>query len=360
MRTPILVCGGAGYVGSHVCKRLSEAGYLPVTYDDLSRGHRWAVQWGPLEIGDLAQPGRLDEVFRRYRPAAVMHFASAIEAGESVVDPARFYGNNVVNTLALLQAMRRAAVDRIVFSSSAAVYGVPHSVPVTEAHGIAPVNPYGVTKSVCEAMLRDFARAYHIRSISLRYFNAAGADPTGQIGEAHEPETHLIPLVLEAAAGRRPHIAVFGNNYRTSDGTCVRDYVHVSDLAVAHQRALQKLAHMDGAQAFNLGTGRGYTVREVIATASRAVGRAIPVRAEAPRPGDPPCLVADPALARSELDWAPAYADLETQIVHAWRWFRRYESMSGRTEGPRTVVPFRPDQRRTAEATARRGPAATS
>lgn len=360
MRTPVLVCGGAGYVGSHACKALSAAGYLPITYDDLSTGHRWAVQWGPLEIGDLAQKDRLDDVFQRYRPAAVMHFASSIEAGKSVTDPAHFYENNVVKTFFLLEAMRRARVDRIVFSSSAAVYGVPSSVPISEAHEMAPVNPYGMTKKVCEAMLRDFAHAYKVRSVSLRYFNAAGADPAVQIGEAHEPETHLIPLVLEAAARRRSHIAVFGDAYPTPDGTCVRDYVHVSDLATAHQDALRFLSHADGAQVFNLGTGQGYSVREVITTVSRVTGRAIPVRNEAPRPGDPPSLVADPALARRELGWTPAYADLETQIAHAWRWYQRFEVMSGFSDGSRTVVPFRNNRPRTVASAASEDPTATS
>ena len=359
MRIPILVLGGAGYVGSHACKTLNEAGYLPVTYDDLSTGHRWAVQWGPLEVGDIAQPARLDDVFRRYRPAAVMHFASSIEAGESVVDPARFYANNVVNMLGVLQAMRRADVDRIVFSSSAAVYGTPQSVPITESHASVPVNPYGTTKSVCEMMLRDFGRAYRIRSVALRYFNAAGADPAGQIGEAHEPETHLIPLVLEAAAGRRPYVAVFGDDYKTSDGTCVRDFVHVSDLAMAHLRALRRLAAIEGTEAYNLGNGRGYTVREVIATASRVTGSAIPVRIENRRVGDPPCLVADASRARADLDWTPAYGDVETQITHAWRWFRRLDAMSGRAEGCRTVVPF-PATRHRAAGTSGNGRAPVS
>ena len=342
MRDTVLVIGGAGYIGSHVCKALAAAGVLPVTYDNLSRGHRWAVRWGPLEVGDLADSAALDAVFRRYRPTAVMHFASFIEAGESVADPAPFYANNVANMLPLLQAMRRARVDRIVFSSSAAIFGTPRTVPITENHPVGPISPYGSTKAICETMLRDFAAAYGIGSVSLRYFNAAGADPQGEIGEAHGPETHLIPLVLEVAAGRRPYIGVFGDRYRTRDGTCVRDYVHVADLAGAHLAALRRLDDGDGgAHAYNLGNGSGFTVREVIESARRVTARAIPVRLCDPRPGDPPSLVADASRARAELGWKPAFGDLDIQIAHAWQWFQRYRALPKRAVDDRTaVVPF--------------------
>jgi UDP-glucose-4-epimerase GalE len=269
-----------------------------------------------------------------------MHFASFIEAGESVTDPARFYANNVVGTLNVLHAMRRAHVDRIVFSSSAAVYGTPDTLPIAEHHKVAPVSPYGTTKSICEAMLRDFAGAYGIRSISLRYFNAAGADPEAIIGEAHDPETHLIPLVLEAAAGIRPCISIFGDRYNTSDGTCCRDYVHVSDLADAHISAMHRLESGEGAQVFNLGTGRGATVYDVIAAARRVTHRAIPVRIVSPRSGDPASLVADPSMARSKLGWVPEFPELEIQIGHAWQWFRRYRSITRRHPRCSTVVPF--------------------
>jgi UDP-arabinose 4-epimerase len=324
MRETVLVVGGAGYIGSHVCKALAASGMLPVTYDNLSRGHRWAVRWGPLEIGDLADPKGLEAVFRRHRPAAVMHFASFIEAGESVVDPAPFYVNNVANMLTLLQAMRRADVDRLVFSSSAAIFGAPRSVPITERHPVAPLSPYGRTKAFCESILRDFAAAYGMNSVSLRYFNAAGADPQGELGEAHSPETHLIPLVLEAAAGHRPYIGVFGDRYPTPDGTCVRDYIHVADLARAHVEALRRVETPDGgAYAYNLGNGRGFTVREVIDAARRVTRRTISAKVLDPRPGDPPCLVADSSLARAELGWKPVYSDLEVQVRHAWQWVQR-------------------------------------
>jgi UDP-glucose-4-epimerase GalE len=330
MSKTVLVTGGAGFVGSHVCKALAQAGFQPVSYDNLSRGHRWAVQWGPLEEGDLAQPARLDQVMRDYRPVAVMHFASSIEAGESVTDPAAFYANNVCNTLSLVQAMRRNGIGRIVFSSSAAVYGDPTTLPITESHALNPVNPYGATKQFCEVMLRDFAAAYGVRSVSLRYFNAAGADPDAQIGEAHDPETHLIPLVMQAAAGDRPFVSIYGDDYPTSDGTCVRDYVHVSDLAAAHCLALDHTERAPGAHVFNLGNGSGYTVREVIDTVRRVTGRTVDVRVEPRRPGDPCSLLADPGRAKERLGWTPSRAALDVQIADAWRWFMRRRALSDR------------------------------
>jgi UDP-glucose-4-epimerase GalE len=337
----ILVTGGAGFVGSHVCKSLARAGLRPVVYDNLSRGHRWAVQWGPLEEGDLADPGRLDQVMAAYKPIAVMHFASSIEAGASVEDPATFYANNVCNTLSLLQAMRRNGIDRIVFSSSAAVYGEPRTLPMTECHPRNPVNPYGVTKNLCEIMLSDFAEAYGLQSVALRYFNAAGADPDAEIGEAHDPETHLIPLVLEAAVRARPYISIFGDDYETSDGTCVRDYIHVSDLAEAHCLALDMTSNGPGAHAYNLGNGTGYTVREVIDTARRVTGRTIAVRVEGRRRGDPVSLLADATRARHELGWAPRRSSLEMQIADAWRWFMRHRANKhDDTSDTDTIRPF--------------------
>jgi UDP-arabinose 4-epimerase len=323
MQTAILVPGGAGYVGSHVCKALAAAGYLPITYDNLSQGHRWAVRWGPPERGDLADASRLDDVMARHRPAAVMHFAGAIAAGESVVDPAKHYRNNVVGTLTLLEAMCRHRIDRIVFSSTAAIFGDPQYQPIDEAHPQAPINPYGRSKLTCERMLADFARAHGIRSVSLRYFNAAGADPDGELGEAHEPETHLIPLVLDAAAGRRPRIEVFGNEYATPDGTCVRDYIHVCDLAAAHLLALRRMEGGATADAFNLGNGSGFTVLEVIEAAQQVTGQPIPIVVRGPRPGDPASLVADSRRACRELGWRPQFADLSVQIAHAWQWHCR-------------------------------------
>lgn len=328
MSGKVLVAGGAGYIGSHVCKALASAGLVPVTYDNLSKGHQWAVRWGPLEIGDLADSARLVSVMQHHRPIAVMHFASLIEAGQSVVDPAPFYRNNVVNMLHLLQAMRRAQVDRIVFSSSAAIFGNPLSQPITEQHPVAPISPYGTTKAVCESMLRDFAAAYGVKSVSLRYFNAAGADPAGEIGEDHEPETHLIPLILETAAGRRPFVGIFGDRHPTSDGTCVRDYVHVSDLATAHLQALRRIESADrGADAYNLGNGNGFSVRQVVEAARRATMCEIPVRVLDARPGDPPCLVADSTRARKELGWLPRYRDLRMQIADAWHWTQSHRQL---------------------------------
>lgn len=320
MPSSVLVTGGAGFIGSHVCKALAAAGYRPVSYDNLSNGHEWAVRWGPLERGDLGDVARLAEVLEHHRPVAVMHFAALIEAGHSVVHPDRFYANNVVGLLNLLTAMRQHDVDRIVFSSTAAVYGTPERTPIDEGHRIAPINPYGATKMMCERLLGDFATAYGTHSVALRYFNAAGADPDGELGEAHEPETHLIPLVLEAAAGRRSHITVFGEDYPTRDGTCTRDYIHVSDLAAAHVLALELVIGRGGVHAFNLGNGQGFTVREVIDAARAVTGRTIHMKVAGRRAGDPPVLVADSTRARQELAWRPAHAALEVQIEHAWKW----------------------------------------
>jgi UDP-arabinose 4-epimerase len=320
MRAAVLVTGGAGFVGSHACKALAAAGFLPVTYDNLAQGHRWAVRWGPLEIGDIEDRGRLQQVMDRYRPSAVMHFAALTAAGESVAQPARYYRNNVSRFLVLLDAMQRQKIDRIVFSSTAAVYGTPEHTPIDEKHPLAPINPYGMSKLMGERILQDCAVAHGLRSISLRYFNAAGCDPDGEIGESHEPETHLIPIVLEAAAGDRSHVAIFGTDYPTADGTCVRDYVHVTDLASAHVLALARLERGHGAEAFNLGNGNGFTVREVIAAAERISGVEIPVKLEPRRAGDPPILVADASRARADLNWQPAYSGLDTQISNAWRW----------------------------------------
>lgn len=316
----VLVTGGAGYIGSHVCKALAAAGYLPVTYDNLSEGHRWAVRWGPLERGNLAHAARLENAIRRHRPGMVIHLAGVIAAGESVADPQKYYETNLAGTLTLLSVMRRHGVARLVFSSSAAVYGEPLSAPITEDHRLAPINPYGAGKLACERMIQDFSSAYGLRSVSLRYFNAAGADPDGQIGEAHRVETHLVPLVLAVALGEQPAVSVFGDDYPTRDGTCVRDYIHVSDLAAAHVRAMELLRDQAGAHAFNLGTGSGATVGEVVDMARRVTGRPIEARLQARRPGDPAVLVADAARAKALLGWAPQHTDLASIIETAWIW----------------------------------------
>jgi UDP-arabinose 4-epimerase len=318
----VLVTGGAGYIGSHACKALAAAGLTPVVYDNLSRGFAWAVKWGPFEPGDLLDQPRLEDVIGRHRPVAVMHFAAFAYVGESVAYPATYYRNNIVGSLSLLEAMRAHGVDRIVFSSSCTTYGVTGAGPIGEDTPQAPVNPYGATKLAIEQALKDYGPAYGLRAVALRYFNAAGADPDGDIGEAHDPETHLIPLVLEAAEGGAP-LTVFGDDYETPDGACVRDYVHVSDLADAHVRALASMDGAAGFRAFNLGTGRGYSNFEIIAAARRITGREIPIRIGPRRPGDPPVLTADPRKAMGELGWTPRLSSLDDIIDTAWRWRQR-------------------------------------
>jgi UDP-glucose-4-epimerase GalE len=319
----ILVTGGAGYVGSHVCKALAAAGHTPVVYDNLGRGHREFVRWGPLEVGDVSDAARLDAVFARHRIDAVMHFAALAYVGESVGDPALYYRNNVGGTLELLEAMRRAGVRRLVFSSTCATYGVPERMPITEDLPQQPINPYGMSKLVVERVLRDYDAAYGLRSVSLRYFNAAGCDPDGEVGEDHDPETHLIPRVLMAADGALPHVEIFGTDYPTPDGTCLRDYVHVTDLAEGHVQALGYLERGGATTAVNLGTGRAFSVREVIAAAERATGRRVPVSEAARRAGDPPVLVADATRARAVLGFAPRFTEIEPVVATAWRWHER-------------------------------------
>jgi UDP-arabinose 4-epimerase len=323
MSQSILVTGGAGYVGSHACKALAAAGHRPVVYDNLSRGHRAAVRWGPLVEGDLHDSGRLAEAFRIHQITAVMHFAAFAYVGESVADPEIYYANNLGGTLALLGAMRQAKVGTIVFSSTCAVYGVPEKLPIGETTAKGPLNPYGDTKLAIERVLHWYAGAYGLRYAALRYFNAAGADPDGEIGEDHDPETHLIPLIMRAALGRGDPISIFGTDYPTRDGTAIRDYIHVSDLADAHLRALGYLAAGGENAALNLGTGRGHSVREVIAAVERTSGRPVPQREVPRRPGDPPELVADPALALSRLGWRPRHSDLDTIIATALAWETR-------------------------------------
>jgi UDP-arabinose 4-epimerase len=316
----ILVTGGAGYIGSHTCKALSMAGYLPIAYDNLVYGHRDFVKWGPFEQGDIADQDRLQEVIRKYGPEAVVHFAAFAYVGESVEEPAKYYRNNVAGSLTLLEAMRSQGLRKIVFSSSCATYGIPLSLPISENHIQHPVNPYGWSKLVVEQMLKDFDRAYGIRSIALRYFNAAGADPDNEIGEDHSPETHIIPLVLDAALDIRPRVTIFGDDYPTPDGTCIRDYIHVTDLAEAHVLALKKLEAGSASSAFNLGTGLGYSVKEVIAAAEHVTGKRIPTMIGPRRPGDPERLVSDPGSAMRELGWQPRYGDITTILRHAWNW----------------------------------------
>jgi UDP-glucose-4-epimerase GalE len=323
MSKTILVTGGAGYIGSHACKALAAAGYTPVAYDNLVYGHRDAVRWGPLVEADLADGARLADTIRRHGIAAVMHFAAFAYVGESVEKPEIYFRNNVGNTLTLLDAMLETGVRHIVFSSTCATYGTPETVPIAETTPQRPVNPYGETKLMMERALHWYGVAHGIRHVALRYFNAAGADPEGETGEDHAPETHLIPLVLYAALGRRPQIDVFGTDYPTPDGSAVRDYIHVQDLAEAHVRALDYLRADGASTALNLGTGEGHSVREVIAAAERVTGRTIARREVGRRPGDPPALVADARRAREVLGWTPRLSDLDSIIATAWAWHRR-------------------------------------
>ena len=323
MSDAILVTGGAGYVGSHACKALAGAGYRPVVYDNLSRGHREAVRWGPLIEGDLHDTDQVAAALQTHRVTAVMHFAAYAYVGESVGEPATYYRNNVGGTLALLEAMRRTGTGAIVFSSTCAVYGSPERLPIDEATPKLPLNPYGETKLAVERALHWYAGAYGLRFAALRYFNAAGADPEGEIGEDHDPETHLIPRVLRAALGTGEPVEVYGSDYPTADGTAIRDYIHVADLGDAHVRALAYLGAGGENGAMNLGTGEGCSVRQVIAAVERIAGRAVPFREAARRPGDPPELVADPALARARLGWEPHHSDLDTIIRTALDWERR-------------------------------------
>jgi UDP-arabinose 4-epimerase len=320
---PILVTGGAGYVGSHACKALAGRGYHPIVYDNLTFGHETAVKWGPLEVGDLADREALDVVFDRHRPQAVMHFAAFTYVGESVADPGKYYRNNVGGTLCLLEAMRDHGVDQLVFSSTAAVYGTPVATPIPEDAVKAPINPYGSSKWNAEGMIADFGRAHGLRSAALRYFNAAGADPDCEIGECHEPESHLIPLAMSAVTGDGPPLTIFGDDYPTADGTCIRDYVHVSDLADAHVLALERLSTSDGAEAFNLGTGRGASVRQVLEAVATASGQPVPHSIGQRRAGDPAELVSDPARAMQHLSWTPKFSSLETIVATAWAWHNR-------------------------------------
>lgn len=326
MTASVLVTGGAGYIGSHTCKALSRAGFLPVTYDNLSRGNERAVRWGPLERGDIADTAQLVDVMARHRPVAVMHFAAYCYVGESVAEPAIYYRNNVFGSLCLLESMRRSGIGSLVLSSTCATYGNPQHLPMNESHPQNPTNPYGASKLVVERMLRDFEAAHDIRSISLRYFNAAGADPEGEIGEEHVPETHIIPLAIRAAQSGGEPLMIFGTDYPTPDGTAIRDYVHVEDLADAHVAACRHLLSGGGSLPMNLGTGRGHSVLEVIAAVERICGRTVSVQHGPRRPGDPPALVADAATARATLGWQPRFTEIEPIIRTAWDWHRRQMS----------------------------------
>jgi len=325
----ILVTGGAGYIGSHAVRLLLSCGHDVWVYDNLSTGHRASVPADRLLVGDLAERDRLDQALVERRIDAVMHFAAFALVGESVRYPEKYYQNNVINTLHLLDALRRHGVGRFVFSSTCATYGVPQLVPITEDTPQRPVNPYGNTKLAVERALADFAAAHGWGVAMLRYFNAAGASPDGSIGEDHDPESHLIPIVLQAALGKRPAVEVFGTDYQTPDGTCIRDYIHVDDLAAAHLLALEKMA-AGKVFACNLGTGHGHSVREVIRVAEEVTGRKVPVKEGPRRPGDPPALVAAADKARRDLGWGPRYTDLRAIVETAWNWHRKHPDGYGK------------------------------
>jgi len=316
----ILVVGGAGYIGSHMVLALSAAGFKVVILDDLSTGHKKNCLSGEFICGTLADKNLLVKVFNAHRIDAVMHFASFIQVGESVQYPSKYYNNNVTNTLNLLDAMLDAKVSHLIFSSTAAIFGNPVYTPIDNQHPKAPINPYGRSKWFIEQILADYEQAYGLKSVSLRYFNAAGADFEGRIGECHQPETHLIPLILQVASGRRDKIKVMGNDYPTHDGTAIRDYIHVSDLCQAHLLALNYLLSGRSSNQFNLGNGKGFSVNEVIEAARKVTGHPIPSEISARRAGDPAVLVADATLAKRELGWQPQFQDLETIIAHAWTW----------------------------------------
>ena len=316
----ILVCGGAGYVGSHCLEALKAAGYDCVVVDDLSRGHRAAVGESPLYVGNIADDALMDRVFQEHHIEVVLHFAAASQVGESMKEPLLYYENNLCATVALLRSMRRHEVGRIVFSSSAAVYGEPDTVPIPEESPKAPTNTYGETKLAMERLMHWCHVAYGLEYVSLRYFNAAGASPSGIIGEDHTPETHLIPLVLQAAQGRREKVSIFGDDYPTPDGTCIRDYIHTSDLASAHLLAARRLLAGEGSGIFNLGSEHGLSVRQIIDAARKVTGRDFPVEVAPRRAGDPAVLIASNRKAREELGWVPAHSDAESILASAWAW----------------------------------------
>jgi len=316
----VLVTGGAGYIGSHACKALKKQGFQPVTFDNLITGWADAVKFGPFEQGDLLDAARLDEVFQKFRPVAVMHFAALSDVGQSMREPALYWHNNVTGSLSLIQAMNRAGCNRMVFSSTCATYGDHDGVTLDEAVSQRPINAYGASKRAIEDMLANFSQSDGLDAVIFRYFNVAGADPEAEIGEHHRPETHLVPLILDAIAGNRPALTVFGTDYDTPDGTCIRDYVHVSDLVDAHLKGLSWLLEGRGSRVFNLGTGRGFSVKEVIDQAGIVTNREVPFELGTRRPGDCTKLVSGSTRAEEELGWTPKRSTMQKMIEDAWRW----------------------------------------
>ncbi|WP_296736160.1 UDP-glucose 4-epimerase GalE [Mesorhizobium sp.] len=339
-RHPVLVTGGAGFIGSHTCKQLAAAGYLPVVYDDLSRGNRKAVAWGPLVIGDIRDRNALHRAIDTHQPRAIIHFAALAYVGESVSEPAAYYSTNVEGTIAVLDAARRGGIDNLIFSSSCATYGVPEALPVSETSSQNPISPYGRSKLMGEQIIKDYASAYGMKHAILRYFNACGADPDGELGEWHTPETHLVPRVLMAVSGMIDAIEVFGTDYETADGTCVRDYIHVGDLARAHVKALMHLEAGGDSLAVNLGTGCGISIREILQAVERVTARPVPVVYKARRPGDPAGLYADPSLAREKLSFTAELSDIDTIVRTAAPFFglAPTAATSGMPKAPATLA----------------------
>lgn len=323
----VLVTGGAGYIGSHACKALAQHGYLPVTYDNLCSGNREAVKWGPFEEGDIRDRARLKEVMQKYQPVAVMHFAALIQVGQSMTDPANYYHNNVFGSMCLLEEATAQNIKHMVFSSTAAVYGLPEASPIPENAPLAPINPYGQTKMIMEQMVHDFSRAYNMKYAILRYFNAAGADPETETGTAYKTDSHIIPLLMRVASNMMPEIKVYGTDYNTPDGTAVRDYIHVTDLAEAHILALEHILAGKDSLTLNIGRSTGYSVSEVIETVRSITGQSIAENKTERRAGDPPILVADAKRAEKILNWKPQYSDLPTIVNTAWKWRRHQNAM---------------------------------
>jgi len=319
----VLVTGGAGYIGSHTCKALAQRGLTPVTYDNLVCGHKWAIKWGPFHQGDLRETAKIADILKKEKIEAVFHFAAFAEVGESIRNPVKYYMNNVVGTISLLEAMGRADVRKLVFSSTCATYGIPKAVPILETSAQNPINPYGQSKLMVEKILKDVSQSRTMNVTSLRYFNACGADSSGEIGEDHEPESHLIPITLDVARKRREKLTVFGEDYDTEDGTCVRDYIHVTDLAEAHILAFENMSQ-PGFRYYNLGTGQGASVRQVIQMVEKVTSLKVPLQSGARRPGDPPCLVASGEKAKAELGWKPRHSSLENIVTTAAAWHEKH------------------------------------
>jgi UDP-arabinose 4-epimerase len=322
VRSKVLVTGGAGYIGSHTCKALAGAGYEPVVLDNLSTGHGWAVKWGPLVVADIADRARVATAVKQFDVEAVIHFAAHAYVGESIQQPQKYFDNNVTKTLALLDVVLKSGIRKVVFSSSCATYGLPRKLPITEDHPQEPISPYGASKLFVEKILYWYDQAYGMRHVNLRYFNAAGADPGGEIGEDHAPETHVIPLIIAAAQGVNSFVEIFGTDYDTPDGTAVRDYVHVCDLADAHVTALDHLSDGRTSASVNLGTGYGHSIRDIISAVQAVSGRDIPFVEGSRRVGDPPILVANPQFGEKLLRWTPEKSDLRTIVLTAWEWHR--------------------------------------